>query len=84
MSYEKLPLRSKLAYGGLGGGIGLPSQIAFSAITFFYNTTLGLSTELTGFANVACITFSTSVDFIWSCLSYSEEGFWKIFTAIPT
>jgi GPH family glycoside/pentoside/hexuronide:cation symporter len=50
MINEKLPLRSKLAYGGLGGGIGLPSQIAFSAITFFYNTMLGLSTELTGFA----------------------------------
>ncbi|MFX1447670.1 MAG: MFS transporter [Promethearchaeota archaeon] len=50
MPNEKLPLKSKFAYGGLGAGIGLPSQIAFSAITFFYNTTLGLSTELTGLA----------------------------------
>jgi len=50
MSNEKLSLRSKFAFGGLGAGIGLPSQIAFSAITFFYNTMLGLSTELTGLA----------------------------------
>lgn len=50
MPNEKLPLKSKFAYGGLSAGIGLPSQIAFSAITFFYNITLGLSTELTGLA----------------------------------
>ena len=50
MPIEKLPLRTKLAYGGLGGGIGLPSQIAFSVITVFYITILGLSTELTGLA----------------------------------
>ncbi len=50
MSNEKLSLKSKFAFGGLGAGIGLPSQIAFSAITFFYNTMLGLSTELTGLA----------------------------------
>jgi GPH family glycoside/pentoside/hexuronide:cation symporter len=50
MPIEKLPFRTKLAYGGLGGGIGLPSQIAFSAITYFYNFTLGLSEELAGLA----------------------------------
>ena len=50
MTNEKLSLKSKFAYGGLGAGIGLPSQIAFSAITFFYTTTLGLSLELTGIA----------------------------------
>ncbi|MFX1320542.1 MAG: MFS transporter [Promethearchaeota archaeon] len=50
MVKEKLPLKSKLAYGGLGAGINLPSQIAFSAITFFYNTILGLDATLIGIA----------------------------------
>ena len=50
MPIEKLPLRTKLAYGGLGGGIGLPSQIAFPVITVFYVTILGLSSGLTGLA----------------------------------
>lgn len=50
MANEKLSLKSKFAYGGLGAGIGLPSQIAFSAITFFYNTVLGLNAELIGIA----------------------------------
>jgi GPH family glycoside/pentoside/hexuronide:cation symporter len=50
MSNDKLPLKSKLAYGGLGAGISLPNQIAFSAITFFYNTTLGLEARLLGIA----------------------------------
>lgn len=48
MSPEKLPLKSKLAYGGLGAGINLSSNIAFSAITFFYNTVLGLNPDLIG------------------------------------
>ncbi|MFX0010930.1 MAG: MFS transporter [Candidatus Hermodarchaeota archaeon] len=50
MINEKLPLKSKFAYGCLGGGIGLPSQIAFSVITIFYTRILGLSFELTGLA----------------------------------
>ena len=50
MFTEKLPLKSKLAYGGLGAGINLSSNIAFSAITFFYNTVLGLNAELIGIA----------------------------------
>ncbi|MFW9771734.1 MAG: MFS transporter [Candidatus Thorarchaeota archaeon] len=50
MITEKLPLKSKLAYGGLGAGINLSSNIAFSAITFFYNTVLGLNAELIGIA----------------------------------
>jgi len=50
MSKEDLSLKSKFAYGGLGAGINLPSQIAFSAITFFYNTILGLNAEYVGFA----------------------------------
>ncbi|MFW9972600.1 MAG: MFS transporter [Candidatus Odinarchaeota archaeon] len=50
MTNHKLPLKSKLAYGGLGAGISLPSQIAFSAITFFYNVKLGLRPDLIGLA----------------------------------
>ena len=50
MSSEKLPLKSKLAYGGLGAGVALPSQITFSTITFFYNTILGLNAEAIGIA----------------------------------
>ncbi|MFW9881479.1 MAG: MFS transporter, partial [Candidatus Thorarchaeota archaeon] len=50
MSNEKLPLKSKLAYGAFWAGITLPSQITFSAITFFYNTVLGLKPEAIGIA----------------------------------
>lgn len=50
MVEEKLPFKTKLAYGGLGAGISLPSQITFSAITFFYNVVLGLSEQLIGIA----------------------------------
>ncbi len=67
MANEKLSLKSKFAYGGLGAGIGLPSQIAFSAITFFYNTTLGLSTELTG---IAWLIFS-----VWNAINDPLFGF---------
>ncbi len=67
MPTEKLSLKSKFAFGGLGAGIGLPSQIAFSAITFFYNTTLGLSTELTG---IAWLIFS-----IWNAINDPLFGF---------
>lgn len=67
MTNEKLPLKSKFAYGGLGAGIGLPSQIAFSAITFFYNTMLGLSTELTG---IAWLIFS-----FWNAINDPLFGF---------
>ncbi|MBY8979980.1 MAG: MFS transporter [Candidatus Lokiarchaeota archaeon] len=67
MSNEKLSLKSKFAFGGLGAGIGLPSQIVFSAITFFYNTMLGLSTELTG---IAWLIFS-----IWNAINDPLFGF---------
>jgi GPH family glycoside/pentoside/hexuronide:cation symporter len=67
MFNDKVPLKSKLAYGGLGAGIGLPSQIAFSAITFFYNTTLGLNTELTG---IAWLIFS-----FWNAINDPLFGF---------
>ncbi|MBY9016712.1 MAG: MFS transporter [Candidatus Lokiarchaeota archaeon] len=67
MSKEKLSLKSKFAFGGLGAGIGLPSQIAFSAITFFYNAMLGLSTELTG---IAWLIFS-----IWNAINDPLFGF---------
>jgi len=67
MSNEKLSLKSKFAFGGLGAGIGLPSQIAFSALTFFYNTALGLSTELTG---IAWLIFS-----IWNAINDPLFGF---------
>jgi len=67
MSNEKLSLKSKFAFGGLGAGIGLPSQIAFSAITFFYNTMLGLSTELTG---IAWLIFS-----FWNAINDPLFGF---------
>jgi GPH family glycoside/pentoside/hexuronide:cation symporter len=67
MSNNKLPLKSKLAYGGLGAGISLPSQIAFSAITFFYNVKLGLSPELIG---IAWMIFS-----IWNAVNDPLFGF---------
>ncbi|MFX0043236.1 MAG: MFS transporter [Candidatus Hodarchaeota archaeon] len=43
-------MKSKLAYGGFGAGISLPSQIAFSAITFYYNTVLRLDATFVGIA----------------------------------
>jgi GPH family glycoside/pentoside/hexuronide:cation symporter len=68
MDFErKLPLKSKLAYGGLGAGISLPSQITFSAITFFYNAILGLSAELTG---IAWLIFS-----FWNAINDPIFGF---------
>ncbi|MBY8988404.1 MAG: MFS transporter, partial [Candidatus Lokiarchaeota archaeon] len=67
MANEKLSLKSKFAYGGLGAGIGLPSQITFSAITFFYTTTLGLSLELTG---IAWLIFS-----VWNAINDPLFGF---------
>lgn len=67
MSFEKLSLKSKIAYGGLGAGIGLPSNIAFSAITFFYNTKLGLNAGLIG---IAWLIFS-----IWNAINDPIFGF---------
>jgi GPH family glycoside/pentoside/hexuronide:cation symporter len=64
---NKLPLKSKLAYGGLGAGISLPSQIAFSAITFFYNVKLGLNPNLIG---LAWMIFS-----IWNAVNDPLFGF---------
>jgi len=67
MSSEELSLKSKLAYGCFGAGINLPSQIAFSAITFFYNTILGLSAELIG---IAWLIFS-----FWNAINDPIFGF---------
>ncbi|MFX1316473.1 MAG: MFS transporter [Promethearchaeota archaeon] len=67
MIKEKLPLKSKIAYGGLGAGISLPSQIAFSAITFFYNITLRLDTILVG---IAWLIFS-----FWNAINDPLFGF---------
>jgi GPH family glycoside/pentoside/hexuronide:cation symporter len=67
MTMGKLPLKSKLAYGGLGAGISLPSQITFSAITFFYNVRLGLNPELIG---IAWMIFS-----IWNAINDPLFGF---------
>jgi len=67
MPNEKLSVKTKLAYGGFGAGINLPSQIAFSAITFFYNTILGLSAELIG---IAWLIFS-----IWNMMNDPLFGF---------
>ncbi|TFG22899.1 MAG: MFS transporter [Promethearchaeota archaeon] len=64
---ETLSLKSKLAYGGLGAGINLPSQITFSAITFFYNVILGLNSELTG---IAWLVFS-----VWNAINDPIFGF---------
>jgi len=64
---EKLPLKLKLAYGCLGAGINLPSQITFSAITFFYNVILGLNPELTG---IAWLVFS-----VWNAINDPIFGF---------
>jgi GPH family glycoside/pentoside/hexuronide:cation symporter len=67
MSINKLPLKSKFAYGGLGAGLSLSSQIAFSAITFFYNVKLGLSPELIG---IAWMIFS-----VWNAVNDPLFGF---------
>jgi len=67
MVQEKLPLKSKIAYGGLGAGINLPSLIAFSAITFFYNTTLRLDAKLIG---IAWLIFS-----FWNAINDPLFGF---------
>jgi GPH family glycoside/pentoside/hexuronide:cation symporter len=68
MRHEKgLPLKSKIAYGGFGAGLSLPSQITFSAITFFYNAILGLSAELTG---IAWLIFS-----FWNAINDPLFGF---------
>jgi len=67
MVKEKLSLKSKLAYGGLGAGINLSSQIAFSAITFFYNTVLGLDAKLIG---IAWLIFS-----FWNAINDPLFGF---------
>ncbi|MEJ2251773.1 MAG: MFS transporter, partial [Candidatus Lokiarchaeota archaeon] len=67
MTYKKLPLSSKIAYGGLGAGIGLPSQIAFSAISFFYNKILGLDPISIG---IAWLIFS-----IWNAVNDPLFGF---------
>ncbi|MFX0139551.1 MAG: MFS transporter, partial [Candidatus Hodarchaeota archaeon] len=67
MPNEKLPLKSKLAYGGLGAGIGLPSQIVFATITFFYNTVLKLDAGLIG---IAWLIFS-----VWNAINDPLFGF---------
>ncbi len=67
MPTEKLSLKSKLAYGVFGAGISLPSQITFSAITFFYNTILGLNAELIG---IAWLIFS-----VWNAINDPLFGF---------
>ncbi|MFW9867924.1 MAG: MFS transporter, partial [Candidatus Thorarchaeota archaeon] len=67
MSKEKLSLKTKIAYGGLGAGIGLPNNIAFSAITFFFNTKLGLNA---GFIGIAWLIFS-----IWNAINDPIFGF---------
>jgi GPH family glycoside/pentoside/hexuronide:cation symporter len=67
MTEEKLSLKLKLAYGGLGAGINLPSQITFSAITFFYNIILGLDAALIG---IAWLIFS-----FWNALNDPIFGF---------
>ena len=66
MEKDKVPLKSKIAYGGLGAGIGLPNQIAFSAITFFYNILLGLDAKLIG---IAWLIFS-----FWNAIN--DPHFW--------
>ncbi|MFW9902599.1 MAG: MFS transporter, partial [Candidatus Thorarchaeota archaeon] len=67
MEEDKLPFKTKFAYGGLGAGIGLPSQIAFTAITFFYNTMLGLDAKLIG---IAWLIFS-----FWNAINDPIFGF---------
>jgi GPH family glycoside/pentoside/hexuronide:cation symporter len=67
MSKEKLSLKTKIAYGGLGAGIGLPNNIAFSAITFFFNTKMGLNA---GFIGIAWLIFS-----IWNAINDPIFGF---------
>ena len=67
MPREKLSIKSKIAYGGFGAGINLPSQIAFSAITFFYNTVLRLDAGLVG---IAWLIFS-----FWNAINDPIFGF---------
>ena len=64
---ERVPLKSKFAFGGISGTIALLSGMAFSAITFYYNVKLGLSAELLG---IGWLIFA-----IWNALSNLLFGF---------
>lgn len=45
---KKVPLKSKIAYGYGCGAINVLGNIAFSSITYFYNTIIGLNAVLIG------------------------------------
>ncbi|MBD3338351.1 MAG: MFS transporter [Candidatus Lokiarchaeota archaeon] len=47
---ESLPIKSKLSLGGIRAASMIMSQIAFSAITFYYNVKLGVPEEWVGLA----------------------------------
>lgn len=45
---DKIPVKSKVAYGSANTASSILSGIGLSAITFFYNVKLGLDAELIG------------------------------------
>jgi GPH family glycoside/pentoside/hexuronide:cation symporter len=49
--HENIPLKKKIAFGTIGAGVGMLSEIALgSALTFFYNIKLGLNEDLVAIA----------------------------------
>ena len=64
---ERVPLKSKFAFGGMYGMTAVLSGIAFSAITFYYNVKLGLSASLVA---IGWLIFA-----IWNTLNDPLFGF---------
>ena len=67
MFQEKLPLKSKLSFGGATFANTIMSQIAFAAITFYYNVKFGLSES---FIAIAWIIFAA-----WNAINDPLFGF---------
>jgi GPH family glycoside/pentoside/hexuronide:cation symporter len=64
---EKVPTRSKLAFGGAVFASGILSGLGLGPITYYYNITLGLNGYLVGLAWIIFI--------IWNSLNDPLFGF---------
>lgn len=64
---DKIPVKSKVAYGSANTASSILSGIGLSAITFFYNVKLGLDAELIG---IGWLIFS-----IWNALNDPIFGY---------
>ena len=67
LSGDKIPVKSKFAYGCAGGANVLLSQIGLATITFFYNVKLGLGA---GFVAIAWLIFAA-----WNAFNDPLFGF---------